>query len=287
MRAFTQLWDRIGLERYGVTDPKARRFRYGVQVNSLGLTEAQPENNVQRIVLEMLGVTLSPRRPGPVDPAPRVERGARPARGRGTSSGRCACSRCWPSRPTCSSTRTSSRARRWSRRARPSWPTATWAELDDVLALGGAFEAIDELKGRLVRSHAERMRRIEAGELTVVGVNRFTETAAVAARGGEGSHPQGRSGAGGRDDRRRCRRGGPSATTMAVKRSLEQLRRAAEIRREHHAGHDRPGPRRRNDRASGPACCARCSASTGRRPAWPPRRARAAAARGCGPSPSG
>ena len=59
MRAFTQMWDRICLERYGVTDEKLRRFRYGVQVNSLGLTEAQPENNVQRIVLEMLGVTLS------------------------------------------------------------------------------------------------------------------------------------------------------------------------------------------------------------------------------------
>ena len=59
LRAFTELWDRIGLERYGVTDAKARRFRYGVQVNSLGLTEAQPENNVQRIVLEMLAVTLS------------------------------------------------------------------------------------------------------------------------------------------------------------------------------------------------------------------------------------
>ncbi|MEO6158162.1 MAG: methylmalonyl-CoA mutase family protein, partial [Ilumatobacteraceae bacterium] len=59
LRAFTELWDRIGLERYGVQDPKARRFRYGVQVNSLGLTEAQPENNIQRIVLEMLGVTLS------------------------------------------------------------------------------------------------------------------------------------------------------------------------------------------------------------------------------------
>ena len=58
MRAFTQLWDRLTAERYGVTDPKARRFRYGVQVNSLGLTEAQPENNVQRIVLETLGVTL-------------------------------------------------------------------------------------------------------------------------------------------------------------------------------------------------------------------------------------
>ena len=59
MRAFTRLWDRICLERYGVTDPKLRRFRYGMQVNSLGLTEEQPENNVQRIVLEMLGVTLS------------------------------------------------------------------------------------------------------------------------------------------------------------------------------------------------------------------------------------
>ena len=59
MRAFTQLWDRICRERYGVEDPKLRRFRYGVQVNSLGLTEQQPENNVQRIVLETLGVTLS------------------------------------------------------------------------------------------------------------------------------------------------------------------------------------------------------------------------------------
>src|SRR5699024_4367979 len=59
MRAFVQLWDEIARERYGVTEPKQRRFRYGVQVNSLGLTEAQPENNIQRIVLEMLAVTLS------------------------------------------------------------------------------------------------------------------------------------------------------------------------------------------------------------------------------------
>ena len=59
LRAFGVLWERIGRQRYGVTDPKALRFRYGVQVNSLGLTEAQPENNVQRIVLEMLAVTLS------------------------------------------------------------------------------------------------------------------------------------------------------------------------------------------------------------------------------------
>ena len=59
MRAFVDLWDEIAEKRYGVKDPALRRFRYGVQVNSLGLTEAQPENNVQRIVLEMLGVTLS------------------------------------------------------------------------------------------------------------------------------------------------------------------------------------------------------------------------------------
>src|SRR3954451_7250218 len=59
MRAFTTLWDQLTRERYGIEDPKQRRFRYGVQVNSLGLTEAQPENNVQRIVLEMLAVTLS------------------------------------------------------------------------------------------------------------------------------------------------------------------------------------------------------------------------------------
>ena len=79
MRAFAQLWDELTVERYGVTDPKQRRFRYGVQVNSLGLTEAQPENNVQRIVLEMLGVTLSQGRPGPRGAAAGVERGARAA----------------------------------------------------------------------------------------------------------------------------------------------------------------------------------------------------------------
>ena len=79
MRAFVQLWDELTLERYGVTDAKQRRFRYGVQVNSLGLTEAQPENNVQRIVLEMLAVTLSQGRPGPRGAAARLERGARPA----------------------------------------------------------------------------------------------------------------------------------------------------------------------------------------------------------------
>jgi ethylmalonyl-CoA mutase len=175
MRAFTRLWDRIGLERYGVSDAKARRFRYGVQVNSLGLTEAQPENNVQRIVLEMLGVTLS-----------------RDARARSIQlpawNEALGLPRPWD--------------QQWALRMQQvlayetdllEYPDifegskvveartaelveSAQAELDDVLALGGAFEAIDELKGRLVRSHAERLRRIEDGELTVVGVNRFTET---------------------------------------------------------------------------------------------------------------
>ena len=157
MRAFTELWDRIGLERYGVTDPKARRFRYGVQVNSLGLTEAQPENNVQRIVLEALGVTLSKRRPGPLDPAAGVERGARPAPAVGPA--------VVAAHPAGAGLRDRpARVRRHLRRLagrrgqdRRAGRRGRQAELDDVLALGGAFEAIDELKGRLVRSHAERI----------------------------------------------------------------------------------------------------------------------------------
>src|SRR4051812_1958679 len=176
MRAFTELWDRIGLERYGVTDEKARRFRYGVQVNSLGLTEEQPENNVQRIVLEALGVTLSKKA--------RARSIQLPAWNEALG-----LPRPWD--------------QQWSLRIQQVLALETdlleyddifdgskvveaktaelieaaTAELDDVLALGGAFEAIDELKGRLVRSHTERIRRIENAELKIVGVNTFTETA--------------------------------------------------------------------------------------------------------------
>jgi (2R)-ethylmalonyl-CoA mutase len=176
MRAFTSMWSRICAERYGVTDEKLRRFRYGVQVNSLGLTEQQPENNVPRIVLETLGVTLS--------------KGARaraiqlPAWNEALG-----LPRPWD--------------QQWSLRIQQilafetdlleygdifegstviekktrELEDAATAELDDVLSLGGAFEAIDELKLRLVRSQAERVRRIESGEQQVVGVNCFTETA--------------------------------------------------------------------------------------------------------------
>jgi (2R)-ethylmalonyl-CoA mutase len=176
MRAFTALWDRVCAERYGVTDPKLRRFRYGVQVNSLGLTEAQPENNVPRIVLESLGVTLSKRA--------RARAMQLPAWNEALG-----LPRPWD--------------QQWSLRIQQilafesdlleygdifdgsvviekkttEVAETSWAELEDVLAMGGAFEAIDELKGRLVRSQAERVRRIETGELAVVGVNCFTQTA--------------------------------------------------------------------------------------------------------------
>ncbi len=176
MRAFTQLWDRICRERYGVEDPKLRRFRYGVQVNSLGLTEQQPENNVQRIVLESLGVTLSK--------SARARAMQLPAWNEALG-----LPRPWD--------------QQWSLRMQQvlafesdlleygdifegsvvmeaktaELAEAASAELDDVQELGGAFEAIDELKRRLVRSQAERVRRIESGAQLVVGVNCFTETA--------------------------------------------------------------------------------------------------------------
>ena len=238
------------------SDPKLRRFRYGVQVNSLGLTEAQPENNVPRIVLESLGVTLSKRRPGPGHAAAGVERGARACPGPGTSSGRCASSRSWPSSPTCSSTATSSTARWSSRRRRPSWPRRPWAELDDVLALGGAFEAIDELKARLVRSQAERVRRIETGELPG-GRRQLLHRDATPS-------PLERR----RRDRRTILRVDP-AVEAELRADVERWRRRARRGRrpqgprraaagrpddgteQHHAGHHRPGPRRRHHRRVG------------------------------------
>ncbi len=176
VRAFGVLWDRITADRYGVTDERRRRFRYGVQVNSLGLTEAQPENNVQRIVLETLGVTLS-----------------RDARARAIQlpawNEALGLPRPWD--------------QQWSLRIQQvlafetdlleygdlfegshvveektrALVDAADAELAWVLDGGGAFSMIDRMKQRLVQSNAERVRRIEAGDIPVVGVNRFTESA--------------------------------------------------------------------------------------------------------------
>jgi len=185
LRAFNELWERIGRERYGVEDPKALRFRYGVQVNSLGLTEAQPENNVQRIVLEMLAVSLSKRA--------RARSIQLPAWNEALG-----LPRPWD--------------QQWSLRMQQvlayesdlleyedifdgshvverrtdELRRAAQAELDEILSLGGAFEVIETLKSRLVSSMAERTRRIESGEQVVVGVNRFTETE-CSPLGGEGA----------------------------------------------------------------------------------------------------
>jgi (2R)-ethylmalonyl-CoA mutase len=177
MRAFGRLWDTLLQDRYGVQDPKHRRFRYGVQVNSLGLTEAQPENNVQRIVLEMLGVTLS-----------------KDARARAIQlpawNEALGLPRPWD--------------QQWSLRLQQVLAYETdlleyddlfegsvvveakvaalidevQAEVDRVQAMGGAVAAVESgyMKSALVASHAERRRRIEAGEDTVVGVNKFTTT---------------------------------------------------------------------------------------------------------------
>ncbi|HZN17225.1 MAG TPA: methylmalonyl-CoA mutase family protein [Micromonosporaceae bacterium] len=177
MRAFVALWDELTRDRYGVTDPARRRFRYGVQVNSLGLTEEQPENNVARIVLEMLGVTLS-----------------RDARARAVQlpawNEALGLPRPWD--------------QQWSLRMQQvlayesdlleypdlfdgsvvvadlvdSIAAGARAELDRVLETGGVVAAIESgyLKSALVASLAERRRRIESGEDVVVGVNRFTET---------------------------------------------------------------------------------------------------------------
>ncbi len=177
MRAFTRLWDEITRDRYGVSDARKRRFRYGVQVNSLGLTEAQPENNVARIVLEMLAVTLS-----------------KDARARAVQlpawNEALGLPRPWD--------------QQWSLRMQQvlafesdlleyddlfagsyvveaktnELVIAARAEMERVQAMGGVVAAVESgyLKAQLVAKHAERRARIESGEQVVVGVNRFTQS---------------------------------------------------------------------------------------------------------------
>ncbi len=177
LRALVQLWDETTSDRYGVTDPKARRLRYGVQVNSLGLTEAQPENNVARIVLEMLAVTLS-----------------KDARARAVQlpawNEALGLPRPWD--------------QQWSLRIQQVLAyESDLLEYDDLFAgstvveakvaelagaartemsrieqMGGAVAAVENgyLKSELVASHSRRRARVEAGTDVVVGVNRFTET---------------------------------------------------------------------------------------------------------------
>ncbi|WP_170365367.1 protein meaA [Ruegeria arenilitoris] len=174
MRAFVDLWDEILQQRYGVENPKFRRFRYGVQVNSLGLTEQQPENNVYRILIEMLAVTLSKKA--------RARAVQLPAWNEALG-----LPRPWD--------------QQWSMRMQQILAYETdlleyddlfdgnpvvdakveelkqgaRAELANLESMGGAVAAIDYMKSRLVDSNAERLNRIERNETIVVGVNRWTE----------------------------------------------------------------------------------------------------------------
>jgi (2R)-ethylmalonyl-CoA mutase len=175
LRAMAQLWDELGRDRYGVESDKHRRFRYGVQVNSLGLTEAQPENNVYRIALEALAVSLG-----------------RNARARAIQlpawNEALGLPRPWD--------------QQWSLRLQQvlayetdllEYPdifegskvmeglvdelvAGARAEMGRVAEAGGAVQAVDYMKSALVESHRERWRRIESGELTVVGMNKFEST---------------------------------------------------------------------------------------------------------------
>lgn len=188
MRAFNRLWDEITRDRYGVTDPRHRRFRYGVQVNSLGLTESQPENNVYRILIEMLAVTLS-----------------KDARARAVQlpawNEALGLPRPWD--------------QQWSLRmqqilayesdllefgdifdgsheieAKVSELCAeAREELARIDAMGGAIAAVESsyMKQKLVESNTRRLEGIEAGASTVIGVNRFRETEPSPLTGGDGS----------------------------------------------------------------------------------------------------
>jgi (2R)-ethylmalonyl-CoA mutase len=184
MRAFVELWDEICQERYGVEDPKMRRFRYGVQVNSLGLTEQQPENNVYRILIEMLAVTLSKNA--------RARAVQLPAWNEALG-----LPRPWD--------------QQWSLRMQQIMAYETdLLEYDDLFdnnpaidrkvselkagareelatidAMGGAVEAIEYMKGRLVESNGKRIGNIETGDTVVVGVNRWDKGEASPLTSGE------------------------------------------------------------------------------------------------------
>jgi (2R)-ethylmalonyl-CoA mutase len=225
LRAMSILWEEIGRERYGVTDPKHLRFRYGVQVNSLGLTEVQPENNVQRIVLEALAVTLG-----------------RNARARAIQlpawNEALGLPRPWD--------------QQWSLRIQQVLAYETdlleypdifegskvmdglvnemlegaRAEMKVIEEHGGAVKAVDYMKAALVDSHRERIRRIEAGEQIVVGVNKFTESSPSPLVGEDGGiltvDPKVEE-----EQREAVARWREQRDQAAVEKALEELRRVA------------------------------------------------------------
>ncbi len=228
MRAFGELWDEICATRYGVADPKMRRFRYGVQVNSLGLTEPQPENNVYRILLEMLSVVLSKNA--------RARAVQLPAWNEALG-----LPRPWDQQWSLrlqqivayetdlleygdifdGSTEIAARVEELKRQARE--------ELGRIDAMGGAVAAIESsyMKQKLVESNARRLAAIEAGDQVVVGVNRFTEGAPSPLVTGDGSFlavdPKAEI-----EQRRRLEQWRQQRDAKAIGQALGELRRVAQ-----------------------------------------------------------
>jgi ethylmalonyl-CoA mutase len=269
MRAFAELWDGICRDRYGVTDERLRRFRYGVQVNSLGLTEQQPENNVHRILLEMLAVVLSK--------SARARAVQLPAWNEALG-----LPRPWD--------------QQWSLRMQQivayetdllahedifdgstvmaekveRLKTEVLAELDRIAAMGGAVAAVESgyMKAELVKSNTARLRAIESGEETVVGVNAFTETepsplaaGADLAMATVSEHIE-------IDLVARLNDWREARDRDAVRRALDELEAAA--REDRNIMEPRsPAPRPVSRRANGAIRCAACSASTAPPPASP------------------
>ena len=225
MRAFVELWDEICQKRYGVKDPKFRRFRYGVQVNSLGLTEQQPENNVYRILIEMLAVTLSKNA--------RARAVQLPAWNEALG-----LPRPWD--------------QQWSLRMQQIMAFETdlleyedifdenpaierkvkqlkkeaLNALDQIDSLGGALKAIEYMKTQLVKSNSERISKIEDGSATVVGVNRFIEGAKSPLTANDGSIMTADINAE-KDQLKRLEQWRNSRDPKKVKRALENLKIAA------------------------------------------------------------
>ena len=226
MRAFVELWDEICESRYGITEAKYRRFRYGVQVNSLGLTEQQPENNVYRILIEMLAVTLSKNA--------RARAVQLPAWNEALG-----LPRPWD--------------QQWSLRMQQilayetdlleyddlfdgnpaierkvtTLKAGALAELAQIDAMGGAVAAIDYMKGRLVEANAERIAKIESKETTVVGVNAWVQTTPSPLTAGDGAIMQADPAAEA-DQIARLQAWRQGRSAAAIEAALAALRRAAQ-----------------------------------------------------------
>ena len=266
MRAFTELWDEITRERYGITDPKQRLFRYGVQVNSLGLTEPQPENNIARIMIEMLAVTLSKNA--------RARAVQLPAWNEALG-----LPRPWD--------------QQWSLRMQQILAYETdlleygdlfdgsvvitrkvdelkreaKEELKRIEEMGGAVAAVETgyMKQALVESNTARLEAIERGDQIVVGVNKYLESEPSPLTGGVEALMTVSEGAE-TDQIERLKAWRASRDAKAVAAALAELKRRPQAPATSCRPRS-PAPRPASPPANGAGPCARRSASTGRRPA--------------------